>query len=921
MRKLILIVVSLIMAAKAQAQKPNLVAQIEELISKRCVTCHNAEKRSGGLDLSQKASAFAHQGAVIPNSPEKSQVYLRVANGTMPPNGKLSPQETSLVKAWIGAGATYPEGTIRVFTPAKKPLWSFQPVRKTAPHTSRFDALSTNPIDRFLFAKWQTAELKPSPPATKLALLRRVTFDLTGLPPTLSETRAFLSDTSKSAYAKVVDRLLASPAYGERWGRHWLDVVRYGESHGLEQNHLRPNAWRYRDYVVRAFNDDKPYNQFVTEQLAGDITGKGDPSIEVATGYLVAGPHDTVGSPDEYLTRQQRANDLDDMVATTGMTFLGLTVGCAKCHDHKFDPIPVRDYYRMAAVFSEVRHGDRELPQPPLSKEAQQRVDALQKSQGEVVSAIARLEAEISNTPQTDALKRRAPVMPQTNLEEFTVVPARFVRFTILRTRDGSEPCIDELQIFGKDTKTNLASSKRGAKASASSLLPNVAIHQIAHLNDDIYGNANSWISAEPGKGWAQIELPTDHEIQRVVWGRDAQGAFTDRLAVDYEVSVSLDGKTWKVVATGADRAQTTNTAGLLLAKMSPDQRAKYQLLQEKKKQIQKEIEAADGRQMAYIGQFAKPDPVYLLKRGDVMQRVEEVHPGALSQVRTVSSELQTASNPRRALAEWLVHPENPLTARVMVNRIWAHHFGRGIVGTPSDFGNNGERPSHPELLDWLSTNFVENGWKVKRMHRLIVTSYAYRQSSSAQPQNERKDADNRYLWRMPLRRLEAEAIRDSILATSGKLNRKMGGTSFRLFKYDVVNVAIYSTLEDQGEETWRRCIYQQPARGIRDELLGSFDCPDSSDRTAKRTSTTTALQALSLLNSAFIQQQSGFFAERVQQEARQTKTSVVEQAFLLAYSHLPQTSERSAAEAIVKSYGLAGLCRVLLNTNEFLYY
>ncbi len=920
MRKLLGVVACILFGAtQAQAQQTSVSTQVEELLSRRCVSCHNAEKKSGGLDLSQKSAALAHKGALLPNQPEQSQVYLRVAGGTMPPTGKLSAQETALIKTWIAAGAAYPAHTISVFSPAKKPLWSFLPVRKATPPSSRFDTLSQNPIDKFLFAKWQEQGLTPSHPASKLALIRRVTFDLTGLPPTLDEVRAFLADTSPNAYDKVVDRLLASPAYGERWGRHWLDVVRYGESHGLEQNHLRPNAWHYRDYVIRSFNEDKPYNRFVLEQLAGDVVGKNDPKVEVATGYLVAGPHDTVGSPDEYLTRQQRANDLDDMVTTTGMTFLGLTVGCAKCHDHKFDPIPVRDYYRIAAVFSDVRHGDRELPQPPPSPAVQQRLSALQNSLKETLTAIERLEAEVTQVPAV--AKSRPATNARKNSEEFPPTLARFVRFTILRTRDGSEPCIDEMQIFGKDPATNLASAKRGAKASASSVLPNFAIHQIAHLNDDLFGNAHSWISGEPGKGWAQIELPQPQEIQRVVWQRDAEGSFQDRVAVEYEVSVSLDGKSWKVVSTGADRMQSGVSSESLVLRMSEEQRTRYKALQSQKREIQKELEAADSRLMAYIGQFSKPDAVYLLKRGDVMQRVEEVTPGALSQVRLVSSELSASKTPRLALAEWLVNPQNPLTARVMVNRIWANHFGRGIVGTPSDFGNNGERPSHPELLDWLAANFMENGWKMKRLHRLIVTSYAYRQSSAAVPSNERKDADNRYLWRMPLRRLEAEAIRDSILATSGKLNRKMGGQSFRLYKYDVVNVAIYSTLDDQGEETWRRCVYQQPARGIRDELLGSFDCPDSSDRTAKRTSTTTALQALSLLNSTFIQQQAEYFAKRVQGEVVSTNADWVGQAFLLAYNRAPQTSERKEAEAIVKSYGLPALCRVLLNTNEFLFY
>jgi hypothetical protein len=776
----------------------------------------------------------------------------------MPPNGKLPASEITVLRRWVASGARYVGEPLAVFSPTKKPLWSFQPLKKVTVPASKYDSLAKNALDKFLFSTMQERGLRPSPLADKRTLLRRVTIDLTGLPPTLREIRAFLSDTSPHAYVKVVDRLLASPAYGERWGRHWLDVVRYGESHGYEQNHLRPNAWVYRDYVIQAFNSDKPYNQFVLEQLAADTLSKGDAQRQVATGFLVAGTHDTVPSPDELLTRQQRSNDLDDMVTTTGGTFLGLTIGCAKCHDHKFDPISQKDYYRVAAAFSDVRHGEQEL----LSNSAKERDEP------------------------TKGLREAVNV--RGNEEHFPPIEARFVRMTIHATKDGTEPCIDEFEVYTANDNTNIALAERGGKASASSLLPNFPMHQIAHLNDGERGNAYSWISAEPSKGWIQIELPRKERINRVRWARDALGQFQDRLATQYEIAVSEDGKVWHEVASGKNRNTKPNK---------------------------------NPKAMGYVGIFGKEEPVYVLKRGDVMQRTEQVSAGALTQVRTLTPEFEKSKVARHALAEWLIHPSNPLTARVMVNRMWAYHFGRGIVGTPSDFGNNGELPSHPDLLDWLAQDFRANGWRMKRLHRMMVLSYVYQQRSAEIPANARKDADNRYLWRMPLRRLEAEAIRDAILLTSGKLDRAMGGPSYRLFKYDVVNVAIYGTLEEQGKETWRRCVYQQPARGIRDGLLGTFDCPDSSERTAKRTSTTTALQALSLLNGKFLQQQADFFAERVQGQAGQSLSKQVSTAFLEAFGRTPSTIEVRDAEGLVKSFGLSTLCRALLNANEFLYY
>jgi hypothetical protein len=945
------------------------------VMARRSLTCHDGAKKTAGIDLSTAATARAVMGKPA-DDPAANRLVRVIVQGKMPPTGRLPAEEIAALRQWVRAGAAYAQEPLQAQKISDQPLWSLEPVRRPAVPTTPYDRLARNPIDRFIFAKLAAQGLKPSPLASRLALIRRVTVDLTGLPPTPEEIQAFISDTAPNAYQKVVERLLASPAYGERWGRHWLDVVRFGESQGYEQNHLRANAWPYRDYVIRSFNEDKPYDRFVKEQLAGDVLGKGDPNVEVATGFLVAGVHDTVGNQTEEGSRQQRANDLDDMVATTSETFLGLTAGCAKCHDHKFDPIPQRDYYRLAAVFAAVRHGERAI----ASREsgAVRQSEDLTRQVRATDAEIAALDTQARASIQREQGTRPAPrpaVSPQRNVEEFAPVLARFVRFTVTATRDGSQPCIDELELYGPDSERNLALAPGGAKATASSLLPGYPMHQIPHLNDGRYGNDFSWISNEAGAGWAQIELPQPARVSRVAWSRDGSQMprFEDRVARAYRVEVSEDGRQWQTVATEAGRASKADEIApeRLLQALPPAQRARRTELAASLKELRGRMAALEAARTAYVGQFTTPDPIYLLKRGDVMQRQEEVTPGALSRIPGLPGELlppggrmETEPERRIALANWLTDPRNPLTPRVMVNRIWHAHFGRGIVATPSDFGHNGEPPTHPELLDWLASDFVAGGgnqsaesrrpsaavpgsgfgadthtpthlsssaqtpdtrnpkpWSMKRLHRMIVTSYTYCQSSAPNPAGLAKDAGDRLLWRMPLRRVEAEGIRDAILAASGKLDRRMGGPGYPLFKYRVVNVAIYEPLEQYGPETWRRSVYQQAARGIKEDLLGSFDCPDSSQRAPRRSSTTTALQALSLLNGPFALQQSGLMAERVRKEAGEKPAAQVERAFRLAFGRAPDPAERAAALGLVSQYGLATLCRGLINANEFLYF
>ncbi len=648
-----------------------------------------------------------------------------------------------------------------------------------------------------------------------------------------------------------MDRLLASPHHGERWGRHWLDVVRFAESHGYEMNTLRPTAWPYRDYVIRAFNHDLPYARFVREQLAGDSLTGGDFLSRSATGYLVAGAHDLVGNATAEGKAQQRADDLYDLVSVTGTTFLGLTVGCARCHDHKFDPITQKDFYALQALFAGVEHAERTIP----------------------------LASDLT------ARGRRPAVDPRQNVERFPAVAARTVRFVVLATTDGTEPCIDELELYGPASKSNLALAASGVKASASSVYPNNPLHRLEHINDGRHGNARSWISAERGKGWVRLDLPREATLDRVVWGRDREGRYRDRLAREYRIEVSRDGKAWTTVASSAGR-----------------------------------LPSAAGAPV-YAGTFRTPDVVRRLRRGDVTGPLEAVDPGAIAAVRPAFTLPKDAGEPgrRRALAEWIAHPEHPLTWRVLVNRLWHGHFGQGIVRTPSDFGYNGDRPSHPQLLDWLAAEALAQGGRLKPLHRLIVLSRAYRQAGRVDRRAAALDATNRLLWRAPLRRIEAEALRDSMLQVAGTLDTRMGGPGYHLWTYSGY-VIVFKPKDRLGPREFRRMAYQFKPRLQQDGTFGAFDCPDATATAPRRNVSTTALQALNLLNDPFVLDQAEQFARRVRREAGSDPAAQIRRSFRLAFGRLPTAVEADAARRLVEKHGLALLCRTLFNANEFVY-
>jgi mono/diheme cytochrome c family protein len=915
----------------AATRSIDFVKDVQPILAAHCYECHGSEKQKSGLRLDLKTAAFQggenHAPDIHPQDGSHSPLIQFVAGLVpemqMPPKGeRLTAGEIGILRAWIDQGAEWPVEAGSDVDPIAS-HWAFRPVKRPEILGNFSGKIALrNPIDAFIQAKLAQNELALSPEAGRPTLIRRLYLELLGMPPSPAEVEAFVSDPRPDAFERLVDRALEDSRYGERWARHWLDIIRFAESNGFETNRERPNAWRFRDYVIDALNADKPYDEFVREQLAGDAFG-----VDVATGFLVGGPVDIVKSPDIVLTLQQRADELDDMVNTTGTAFLGLTLGCVRCHSHKFDPIAHREYYAMAAIFSGVQHGDRARPLPSARQKTVTELDAKIHEREEQLGRFLAPEP-IADGPS------RPPVDARKNDDEFAPVEARFVRFTI-RASTGAEPGLDELEVWARDRNVALASN--GTRATASGTLPGYAIHKLEHVNDGKFGNEHSWISNESGRGWVQLEFARPETINRVTWGRDREGHFGDRLATDYLIEVATEPGKWRTVATSAGRKPSTSQPATKpepvyqFEKFGESEGARGREWLAELKRLRKERETAAKPEMVYAGSFGKPAPTFRLHRGDPTQKREPVTPGTLAIFKPVGLDAESSDQERRLrLAEWIASTENPLTARVIVNRVWQHHFGTGFVDTPNDFGKNGSKPSHPELLDWLADELVHptssagadpsKAWSLKHLHRLILTSATWRQSDAPRIEALKKDAACRLLWRFPPRRLEAETLRDSILAVSGNLDRTMGGPSFFLHDVDRENVYHYRPKEEFGPEESRRMVYAFKVRMEQDGIFGAFDCPDGSLVVPRRSVSTTPLQALNLFNSRFILRQSDVFAERLRREAGSDPASQVHRAWLLAFGRTPDAVEAGDAVAFIRAEGLVALCRALLNANEFLF-
>lgn len=803
-------------------QKVSFHREIRPILERSCRVCHQEANRGGGLSVASVRDML--DGHAITAGDAKGSALVKQISGEppkMPKAGKrLTPEEVSVIARWIDEGAKDDSPS-----QAKKEVWwSLRPLIRPAVPAAGKEWAKT-PIDSFIRAGLSAKGLDPSQEADRRTLLRRVTIDLHGLPPSMDEMDAFLADRSPNAYEKVVDRLLASPRYGERWARHWLDVVHYGDTHGYDKDKPRPNAWPYRDYVIGAFNMDKPYANFVEEQLAGDVLYPGDAGMLAATGFIAAGPWDFVGhqelregTTDKNITRSL---DRDDMVAATVSTFSSMTAHCARCHDHKFDPIKQTDYYSLQAVFAGVDRADRPFDVDPAVFQARRKL-----------------------------------------LEEKRVIYRQL------------QPLLDKVE--------------------------NASSEQIVALDNRI----------QDGKLLlAHIGKPKNNE--------DA----AKRKAL--QERVEADTKRRKELVDEIVGAQTY---------------AEIDRLRSEAARVDAEIKKLPEPRYVYTasnffpiaGKFRPaltPRPVHLLARGSVTSPQELMQPGALSAVPELPSRFAVPDGAdegarRRELARWIVDRNNMLTWRSAVNRVWHHHFGAGIVDTPNDFGRMGSQPSHPELLDWLAVWFRDDArGSLKQLHRMIVVSAVYRQSSIPREDGVKADADNRLLWRMNRTRLDAETVRDSVLAVTGKIDLTMGGPGVRmfLFKDDHSPVYDYARYETDAPGAYRRSIYRFVVRSAPDPFMERLDCPDPSILSPKRNTTLTAIQALALMNNPFMVRMAEHMEAKVRSMQPDAGAQPALAVRLILGREMTQAEQRDFS-AYATKHGMANLCRLLFNTNEFLF-
>lgn len=917
-----LLFITSINCATAAAQV-DFVRDIRPIFQEHCYRCHGPERQKSGLRLDVKSAALKggeyHRPNLVPGNQDQSALFRFVSGAdeevTMPPKGpSLSAEDVNQIKSWIQQGAVWPDGVDKVKLDDPRDHWSFQPLDRPKPPTVRNASWPRNEIDHFILQRLEQSGLAPNPEADKVTWLRRVTFDLIGLPPTPESLAAFLADESAEARAKVVEKLLASERHGERWAQHWLDLVRYADTHGFEVNTPRPHAWPYRDYVIAAFNNDTPYDQFIREQLAGDQFGK-----QEATGFLVTAAALLPGQigKDDASKRLARQDELGEIMNNVGEAFLGLSIGCARCHDHKFDPISAVDYYELQAFFAGVAYGDVSVPNLEAERD-----------ETDHRARLTGIEKRITPLfPLVSAATHRSSVSAVANVERFAPVKTKRVRLTITSTinQNKREPCIDELEIFDTQGR-NVALASAGGKASASGSRRNPNRHDLAYANDGVYGNSRSWMGNRKGEGWLQIDLPVETEIERIVWGRDRQKKFGDRLADGYRIECTDAKGGWRLLCDSTGREpfdpKLVKRDPFNSRTLNPNQTEEIEQLLKKRTATYRLLGQIVGNgRLVFSGKFRKPEPQFFLRRGDPEQPKQEVQPAVFPFLRAEARPAKpaTESQRRKAVANWIASPRNPLTARVMVNRVWQWHFGTGLVDTPNDFGNAGAEPSHPELLDWLADEFIRSGWSIKRLHRLIVLSATYRQSSQIHEAGLKADAGARLLWRFPSRRLAGEAIRDSMLAVSGRLNLKTGGPGFDLFK-SRGGLSGFPPIETFSSEGRRRLIYAHKIRMEREIVFGAFDCPDAGQSAPMRKRSTTPIQALNLFNSRFSADESKSLAEHLRQGEENDLPTQVRKLWLLAFSRPPEKALQTEAIRLAEEHGLESLCRAVFNSNEFLF-
>lgn len=952
-------------------------SDVAPILREHCLRCHRPGNAEADLSI-ETAEALIDSETIIPGDAENSWLVELItavdgARPQMPAEGEpLDDSQINTIRQWIDEGAIWPDDfQLKHQAKAGDDWWAFQPLVGGAGAS----------IDQLIDQTLAENKLSRNPPAGKRELIRRATYDLIGLPPTADEVDAFLQDDSPDAYEKLLDRLLRSPHYGERWGRHWLDVVRFGESNGFERNVIINDLWPFRDYVIRSLNEDKPFDRLIKEHLAGDVIKPDDPDVVVGSAFLVAGPYDDVGNQDPVQAAQIRANTIDEMIRASSEAFLGLTVGCARCHDHKFDPITQHDYYSLYSTFAGIVHGREVLASPEERQQRAAKVKPLNERKTKLEKQIRELNAGVlkranENLESYRKQWTRPPVDRTGTKETFPTVTAKFVRL-ICVSQDVNPPSssgfrIDEFEVWSDtDKPQNVALASAGGKAYGSA----------RRIEDfpDAYGPQLA-IDGQTGARFIAtgrdltIELAEPTPINRVVFSsargedRPEHGKFV--FVADYRIEVSGDRETWTVVATGDDRKPASHAGAngirhqnhrLSIAAITEDETRQRQQWQRELDEVNRALAAIPSLPRVWIGkrdQQKARGPFHVFLGGSPQKKGDAVTTESLAVMSLGHAQAATGlpaysmpadgseSERRLALASWVTDSNNPLTLRVLANRLWHYHFGTGIVATPSDFGYMGQRPSHPELLDFLAAQLRDHDWRIKPIHKQIMMSQTYRQSSEFRGQAAAVDAESRLLWRFPPQRLSAEAIRDTMLQVSGRWQRSNiidantvatgqaealhdpspvpdGGPGFRLYHFMQDNVCTYVPLDQHGPETYRRAVYHQNARASVVDLMTEFDQPDCAMGTPRRAVTTTPLQALTLLNHQFTLDMATAMAESLskacEQSDMQTEAQVV-LGYRRAFTRLPDENETQAAIDFIGQHGLSAFCRALLNASELIY-
>ena len=898
-------------AAQVPAGTEFFESRVRPIFVQQCSGCHNETARKAGLVLitPEGIARGADSGAILSkDDPASSKLLLAIGYHErikMPPTGKLPDQQIADITAWVKSGAPLPAvnpaaaapAKKREYTKAQKQFWSFRPVKDYPVPAVQNTAWVKSPVDAFILARLEAKGLKPAPPTDKVVLLRRATFDLTGLPPTRQELDDFLADRSPDAFAKVVDRLLASPRYGERWGRHWLDVARYADSTGADEDHRYPHAWRYRDYVIEAFNRDLPYDQFVREQIAGDLLpapgGKVNVNGVVATGFLALGPR-LIAEQDKV---KMLYDFIDEQIDTTTRGILGLTVACARCHDHKFDPISTKDYYSLASIFASSK--------------------GFKKIEGTV--------SQMHFTPLVEAGEFAAYEAHQNR------IAARKRELDILTDEQGER--------YALQFRPQLAAYMKAAWK---------ACHQGAREEDLA---AESQLDSKVLRRWIEYLQPTEDVRPHLSRWYAADARSLESTAAAYQREFEAAANTWhQKLVTWKNRISEAAAKG----EMPPDRpkvgeaanrffvevlmRGGPFALGEKERhafypQQIRERAAALKREIEELTKNAPPEPALacgIVEGSPVEQRVfvrgDAGSPGEPVTKRfpiVLAGENQQPierGSGRLQLAHWLASKDNPLTARVLVNRVWQWHFGEGLVRTPSNWGLLGEKPTHPELLDFLASRFVESGWSIKKLHRTLMLSSAYQMSSEITREKASMDAANRLWSRFQRRRLDVEEIRDGMLAIDGTLDVTMGGTLQKGTGTDGENAEGRRSIDPATSK--RRTVYLPLRRSNLPTVLNLFDFGDATTTLEARSRTNVAPQALFMMNSEFVRERATTLAE-LTLKASDNPQQRVETAYLKVLSRRPSTAEIASALDYVNGAGDRGwpsLYRVLLASNEFVY-